>query len=255
MDLKIKIETTNNCSINIYDSSEYYDSVADKNYEWVDCVTADIITTNFSTGGVVNAIITQHTNTNYGKAITYSPQTDAWFTVTHIILPSKSTIQSWIDDENQRYKLDPFNLIYCVNDKNAPYKYNKISGQFEMVEWSEVVGINADAKSTISEYTQEFVSVCNLKNCYINLCQQIFQSRMQDGSCSGRTRACKNNNKSREDLWYRRDLVWSALNVIKYMVEDNQYAAAELLIEQLLQSCNGVCTGVVKPGKDCGCSS
>jgi len=97
MDLKISIKTINNCSILIKDTSIYEPDVATKGLDWYDSVTADIIQINYSTGSVIDAIITEHTCYNYGVPIVYSPPSDAWFTVSHIIFPTKEFIENDVE--------------------------------------------------------------------------------------------------------------------------------------------------------------
>jgi hypothetical protein len=46
-----------------------------------------------------------------------------------------------------------------------------------------------------------------------------------------------------KELIYKRDLLWSALNVIKYMIEIDQYEEAERLLERIM-GCNGLCNNV-----------
>jgi len=50
-------------------------------------------------------------------------------------------------------------------------------------------------------------------------------------------------------------MVWMAINVIKYLVEFNQFAEAQRLIERL-SSCNGLCGSNKSSRKGgCGCGN
>ena len=56
-------------------------------------------------------------------------------------------------------------------------------------------------------------------------------------------------------LWkldYKRDLVWAALNVIQYMIDSNQLAEAQRLLERI-NGCNGLCSNEDTGDKGCGC--
>lgn len=86
-----------------------------------------------------------------------------------------------------------------------------------------------------------YLGTCNLKKCFIALCQQIFE---QNSSI------CNKNNID-STLIYKRDLLWSALNVIKYLVEIDQYDRANEILKQITE-CNGLCPST--ENFNCGCS-
>ena len=88
------------------------------------------------------------------------------------------------------------------------FKY--INGEVSSVELQEVIERNSEG-TTISKIDKSYVSICFLKKCYISLCQQLFNSRGFS--------ECWNKNTVDSDLIYRRDLVWQAINVIKYLTE------------------------------------
>ena len=96
-----------------------------------------------------------------------------------------------------------------------------------------------DDPKTIKIDYEYYFSVCNLRKCYIKVCQDIFDSQ---------TSFCSKNNKSSET--YKRDLLWSALNVIEYMVELDQFEEAQRLLEEITV-CNGLCYS--DNFSSCGC--
>jgi hypothetical protein len=53
-------------------------------------------------------------------------------------------------------------------------------------------------------------------------------------------------------LILKRDLVWAALNVIQYMIDFNQLAEAQRLLERI-NGCNGLCSSEDTGDKGCGC--
>lgn len=119
------------------------------------------------------------------------------------------------------------------------YKNGKFYKNIQEVDIQEIVNVNPEVSGVEVDYEYYF-QTCQLRKCYIKLCQEIFDSV-----------ASINCNKGNVDsnLIYKRDLVWSALNVINYMAEADQYEEAERLLERII-GCNGLC-----PSKGCGCQS
>ena len=57
-----------------------------------------------------------------------------------------------------------------------------------------------------------------------------------------------------KDVDFARDLVWMAINVIKYLTECEQLAEVERIIETI-KGCNGLCVSsdVTSKTSGCGC--
>lgn len=79
------------------------------------------------------------------------------------------------------------------------------------------------------------------------MCQQILNDRGFS--------PCWDKNSIDPNLILRRDYVWMAINVIKYMVQFEQLAEAERIIERI-GGCNGLCESEFKQlsSGGCGCS-
>lgn len=177
---------------------------------------------------------------------TLSVDKDGWLKVYYLVLPTKEWLLRALQKSNT---IGIYDIVYYIS-KNKVYWYQPSSKEFgEVSKLNEILDIAQlpNVKTSISIINKNYVSICNLQKCYINLCQQIFESR-------GLTQ-CWNKNNIDSELIYKRDLVWMAINVIKYMVECNQLYEAERIIE-LLHSCNGVCSDkkVRNNVKGCGCS-
>lgn len=171
---------------------------------------------------------------------------DGWLKVHYLVLPTKEWLLRVLQKPNA---IGIYDIVYYIS-KNKVYWYQPSSEEFgEVTKLEEILDIAQlpNVKTSISIVSKDQVSICNLQKCYINLCQQIFQSR-------GFTQ-CWNKNNIESELIYKRDLVWMAMNVIKYMVECNQLYEAERIIE-LLHSCNGICSNKKVRNNDngCGCS-
>ena len=89
--------------------------------------------------------------------------------------------------------------------------------------------INLDELIQIIDLDYEyFFATCKLKKCLFNASYKIISDRTSI--------RCNNNGVSKYDI-YRRDLLWSAMNSIKYLVELEQYREAERLLERIT-GCN-----------------
>lgn len=249
MELKIELTTCNacdNCKVTIQDNSTYLSedttSVVKGKFKFSDTVSIDILQLNKSSE-------TQYLSPTYTNHSSLNPTTlqvdkDGWFSLIHLVLPSKE----WFDKEKEKEQgsaLGLYNIVYYIDNNDKIHKY--INGQVSEVELKEVIEINP-IDTTISKISQDFVSICYIRKCYINLCKQIFESR---GFSS-----CWTKNKIDSELIYKRDLVWMAINVITYYTECEQLAEVERIIETI-NGCNGLCSSISNTNKSnsCGCSN
>lgn len=237
MILKIELNQNKN-KISIIDKSQYMPEGNDY-----------MVNTNFKLKKSDSASITLLFANNYSDKSQYQTASfdcqipvnfDSWYTVYYIVLPTKN----WVY-QNQVIA-DLFSLVFYI-ENNKIYQYSKQGVDEELLDYSELIHYAdlIDVKHNISIASQDFMSICFLQKCYVNLCQQIFKDK-NFVRCS---------NKVDHNLSYTRDLVWMALNVIKYMVEMNQLFEAQRILE-IIYSCNGIC----KNGNskfyesNCGCS-
>lgn len=243
MELNINIKTSSDCKCEIIveDLSAYLpeDSTSFQKGQFKESDTAPMVLLYLNT-----------MNDPSIKSITFSKDVpvkfDGWFTVYYVVLPTKEWFRNALKAQSQVDVLGVYNSVYYA-DGNKVYKYNPTTQEtVRVVDIQEIIEINP-INTTISTISKDYVSICFLSKCYINLCQQIFESR-------GLTQ-CWNKNNIDSELVYKRDLVWMAINVIKYMVECGQLYEAERIIE-LLHSCNGVCSDkkVISNDRGCGCS-
>lgn len=249
MDLNIKIFTDNNCKLVIKDKTEYlkesYNSITKGNFKYSD--TVSIITLQHNK---TNKTVTQSPvyNRHESKHIEIPIDFDGWFTIQYIVLPNRE----WFEKERTRTSgsaLDLYNVVYFT-DGDYVYKYR--DGVETIVPFEEISEPNF-TDTTVFKVTKNYVSICFLQKCYINLCQQIFNQR---GFSS-----CWNKNTIDSELVYKRDLVLMAINVIKYLTKlDSEctptLSEVERIIE-LITGCNGLCSSsnTVNKTSGCGCSN
>lgn len=104
------------------------------------------------------------------------------------------------------------------------------------VTLQELIDVNPKVSEIKFDYYYYF-STCNLRKCFIQICKDILNQKAS---------ACDPHPDA--SLTYKRDLLWTALNVIKYMTEMGQYDEALRLLEEIT-TCNGLCP----PSKTCKC--
>ena len=248
MKSSINVTTCNNCEIHIEDTSAYLEETKSEGkhqFKYSDTISIDILRHNKLDKNVYKDIIFSDHSTR--EPITMPVKVDGWFSIIHIILPSKD----WFDTQLEKIegsRLGLYGFIY-YSDGITIYKYNpKTKEKPVAVPLDEILELNLEAGDyTIYSNETDYVSICFLRKCYINLCKQIFNSR---GFSS-----CWSKNTIDSELVYKRDLVWMTINVIKYLTECNQLMEVERIVE-VLQGCNSsICPSNLNTSKvnGCGC--
>lgn len=244
MELNINVTTSDSCKIIVSDISTYlaedFSGTVKGKFKYSDTVSIDVLQHNKTTETVYrDPIYTKHDTL---QPINIPVEFDGWFDVIHLVLPSIEWFNREID-KSEGSALGLYDLVY-FSDGIDIYKY--LDGNVSQVTINEVLEVNP-INTTISKTNRDYVSICFLRKCYINLCQQIFEDR-------GFSR-CWNKNKIDSELIYKRDLVWMAINVIKYLTECEQLAEVERIIETI-QGCNGLCvsSNLTSKTNGCGCS-
>ena len=244
MELNINVTTSNNCKIIVSDISTYlaedFSGTVKGKFKFSDTVSIDILYYNKTTETIYrDPVYTKHDTI---QPINIPVEFDGWFEIIHLVLPSIEWVNKEIS-KGEGSALGLYNLVY-FSDGIDIYKY--IDGNVSQVTITEVLEVNP-INTTISKTSRDYVSICFLRKCYINLCQQIFNDRGFSH--------CWSKNEVDSELVYKRDLIWMAINVIKYLTECEQLAEVERIIETI-QGCNGLCTSsnLIRNTNGCGCS-
>ena len=239
MELNINITTSDKCKIVVQDVSTYlaedFSGIVKGKFKYSDTISIDVLQHNQT----LKTIYTKHDTL---KSIDIPIEFDGWFSLVHLVIPNIE----WFNKELEKTEgsaLGLYDIVY-FSDGIDIYKY--INGETSQVTIDDILEINT-VNTTISRISRDFVSICFLRKCYINLCQQIFEDRGFSH--------CWNKNKVDSELIYKRDLVWMAINVIKYLTECEQLAEVERIIETI-QGCNGLCvsSNLTSKTNGCGCS-
>lgn len=130
-------------------------------------------------------------------------------------------------------------LVFYQNGKYYYKKSKKRLDEIEEVSIQKLIQINHTLTNIDITYYYYF-QTCKLVSCYIALAQKVLDERSNI--------QCNNNKVNSKDI-YLRDLVWSALNTIIYMAEQDQFEEASRLLESII-GCNGLCDDEYS---NCGC--
>lgn len=235
MELKIKVRTNDSCQVTIFDETEYWESenISKGNFTYSDTVSVDVLQWNGTQETTYeDPVFTVHEDQD--DPVTIDVEKDGWFTVAHLVLPSQDWFENAADST-----LELYSIVYYT-DGETIYKY--VDGETSEVEAEEIMEVNT-TDTTLSRTTEDYVSICYLIQCFINYCKQIFEN-------SAFT-TCWNKNEDDETA-YKRDLVWMAICVIKYLVKCGQLYEAQRYIEQM-DGCNGLCPSDDDTSTTSGC--
>lgn len=130
-------------------------------------------------------------------------------------------------------------------DTSMPYYYK--DGKFmykgiKEVTLYELLSVDPEISQLKITYYYYF-QLCRLRKCYIDIVNKILNDRASIN--------CNNTGVNKEDI-YKRDLLLSAINVISYLAEMEQFEEAERLLERI-SSCNGLCDTASSNSCGCGC--
>ena len=245
MKLNIQVETSESCCFNIKDitcgDSGYLPESSQVNeigrFKYKDTIAIARITLNRTNESIIkDAIFIPHILVPQYTII--PTQFDGWFTLEYIVIPTKD----WFDKSEGEWL--HYNTIYYSDGTNI-YKY--FQGESSIVSETELFERNIE-ETTISKITQNFMSICYLKKCFINLCKEIFNKR-------GFSKCSTKGNIDNNTIYYR-DLIWMTINIISYFTEFGQLAEAQRFLEKVEGGCNGICKSSYREqtSDGCGCA-
>ena len=130
-------------------------------------------------------------------------------------------------------------------DISKPYYYK--DGKFmykglREATLQEMLNVNPEVSQLDITYYYYF-QLCKLRKCYVDIAKKIIDNRASVN--------CNNNGVDKKDI-YKRDLLLSAINVITYLAEMEQFEEAERLLERI-SGCNGLCDTTSSNYCGCGC--
>lgn len=262
MDSIFKVCKSGPCSITVTglekDNDEYLTGeeiiVSTRNYSYEQTVTINVLTSITSQGEetVQGQDIVKHEIDCIDES-EFTMPIDGLYEIIHIILPNNT----WLDYvlERDESALDAYNLIYYYDLTTETFKKYQ-DGQSIDVELDEILQVNATPPSDIIEKTTTIIrsekntfGLCYINECFYNICKSLLTVL---------PRLCLNKQEEYKLLIQNRDILWMALNVIKYLLELKQYYEAQRILEEVIQ-CGGICknNGIsnIKGESNCGCAN
>lgn len=255
MDSIFQICPRGNCGISVIgyerendeylpDDSQVYSK---KTYKYEESITLNVLhyVNSDSEYTLMQTELLTHVNTGIDRTDIEFPK-DGMYEVTHIILPTQEYIKKWGDTISIR---DYANLYYFDEDMNNYKLFDPITKQSKTVTLDDILNANPcyvneqGGVTSIVKASQNTFCLCYLQECFYKLCKDSLSKYC--GKCA---------NKIHKEDNYNRDIVWMAMNVIKYMIEYEQYYEAQRTLESLTQ-CGNLCSNKeTKEGGGCGCS-
>ena len=168
--------------------------------------------------------------------------------VEHIIIPT----QEWLNYVIQmdELALDQYsNGVYFIGAEDKFYKY--FEGRIIEVDINEILEIN-QVNTTLIKTSLHTIELCHLEECFFKLCMYLLDNMPCADPCFD------NKIKGFTQDILNRDIIWMALNAIKYCIEQQQFFRAQKILERV-ETCWGICRDLDNINstqyKGCGCHS
>lgn len=246
MNLTFNLSIINNCTLLINGTTQQYseylpetssDYVQLGRFKYSDTYTINVVNYKSSTDTtLLNTSINSH---KYEDTVAYIDETefpltkDGHYVIDHLVIPGIE----WYNEHKESQILQEYTAAYFT-DGNIIYKVQ--DNQLVQCPIEEIIEINTDG-TTISKASQETFSICLLHKCYLTMCNNQFNSL--------KSIKCINKQDYKNfDL----DLVWMALNAIKYNVEFGYLQQAQSILEDVT-NCANVCKQTIKSNTSYGC--
>ena len=262
MDSIFKICKNGACGITVSglerDNDEYLNEegnivISTRNYAYTHTITLNALTTIKSDGvkSTKEIDIIPHEVDCIDESDMEMP-VDGLYEVTHIILPTEVWLQYVLDRDPTA--LTAYNLIYIYNKAEETFqKY--VSNALVDVTVEEVLAVNAVPPTTVTEKTSTIIRsdkntfcVCYINECFYRMCKNLLTT------LPGK---CQNKLDDVKAMIYNRDIIWMAINVIKYLLELKQFYEAQRILEDIT-FCGSLCKDVMNKnikGSGCGCNN
>lgn len=217
-----KLGGEDNCYLKIVDAStdflpENSETPEFQKFKLSEVKNIDVIRLN----GIDKTDILKVFISDVGLSNTFKIEKDGWYDIQHIILPTKEWFDKALAEGGMIYTYD---TVYYVDGEKL-YKYKDMTTTEVKIE--EILNRNP-INTTISLACQDHFSIFYLMHCYILLAEKLLSVNLR----------CKDEQLS--ELTFNRDVLWMAINIIKYAVEFGDLSGAAVRLSKL-DYCNGLC--------------
>ena len=176
-------------------------------------------------------------------------QGDGIYRIHHFVIPTEAWVTDIYFDSENPYT-GSYNVLVYYSDGKL---YKSILLQDTDDEESTLISeeityqdlldmVDEQVNASFLYETTTTLCLCGLHECYFHLAMDLLN---QKGVC---------NTDTKQDLIYKRDMVWMGINVINYLLDEGYELEAAAILEKL-EGCNGVCSKNLghKPFVNCGC--
>ena len=168
--------------------------------------------------------------------------------IEHILIPTQEWL-FYIRDLDES-ALDAYtNGVYFIGTEDRFYKY--YLGGIVEVSLEEILEVNQENTTLIKTSLHTF-ELCHLEECFFKLCMFLLENM----PCADPCFDDKVKGFTGEIL--NRDIIWMAINAIKYCQEQQQFYRAQKILERV-ETCWGICRDLDNVNstqyKGCGCHS
>lgn len=238
------------------DNSEYIDPVtgtptAVRSYLYTDSITLNTLT-SITSGGeetLIDSQVIDHTKYQVDST-EFVVKKDGLYGVSHIILPS----QIWLDyiKNTDASVLNMYSIVYYYNTVTNKF-YKDINGVSTEVQLSEILSADytepavGEKGTTIIRADKNTFVMTYLNGCFNSICKSLLTSL---------PKSCNRNSLSSQI--FNRDILWMAINVIKYCLDTSQLYEAQRYLEEVTR-CSNWCDGSFNinliNSSGCGCNN
>lgn len=247
-----KICKSDTCTVQVKglekDSDQYLDEeqISIRNYTFEQTITLNVL---YSIDSKENQTrdsysIVPHTDIDEDEI---TMETDGLKQIDHFIIPTNL----WFNYVAER-DLNAFNdysIVYFFNIEDEKF-YKYISGLITEVSIDEIIEVNTEGTTLVKTSVNTF-QLCHLEECFFQLCLYLLNNM----PCSDPCLDVKAKGFKGEIL--NRDIIWMAINAIKYCIDLGQFYRAQALLEQI-ETCWGICknlnNNLYSSYSGCGCS-
>ena len=222
-----------------------------RNYTYNDSVTINTISTLDAKGIETFSAYTVNIHNNAIDSTSHLLYKDGLYLVSHIIIPNKQ----WFDYISSTYPadLENYSAIYYYDiTSNKLYKYEsgtnvEINIQELLLASYEWSGVVTDKPTTIIRANKNTFIMYYLNECFAKICKTLLTD-LYTSTCTSKENYSKGI--------FTRDLLWMAINAIKYNIEILQLYEAQRILENI-NFCTSDCayTSLNNYNNGCGCNS
>lgn len=256
MKLEVNFNLTDRGNLIIEDSTKYYGNYIPEYYnyktyedkKYSESYTIAIIVKKDASGDtsknkIYKMITFKHLNSKRDiDTLDISFQEDGYYIIYYYIVPTETWVKSVYNP------VDHLDYVFYINKLGELiYRFKNNIGQIidEKIKPEDLIAYIQDTVTTsVDRVVKKVFPINKLKNCYYSYAKQLFDILLSH---------CPNEENN--DQIYKRDFVFMTINIIKYLIEFDQYLEAQRILD-IVNGCGGFCNSInkIKGKSNCGCS-